>query len=466
MKRIVAVLMAIFAIAAHGQLASVTVNPYPSTTVSPTFMGLSHEWVGGGVSVQNLMGNSAAGVDTIYRQLLANLTAYGNGPIRIRVGAAENNTITTPEPVEPFIELYQYNGAQFTLGDNLRTATLAQAEAIASSYYTQMPAGSLLGIEVGNEDDNYYQNNYTTYYARQSQWFAGIRSVTSPTLMFADPACSTFSCWINWNMPGIMSTNRGVIGLYTTHYYAANTATPAADYLLQPSSYTEPGLLQFQSSAAHHMGMKYIVDEMNTNAQDVSSGTAPSSEFQAALWALQTCFMFASGGIDGVNIHGNFDPDATFNMASISMTAGTPNTYSLTIVRPIYYGLLAFQMATANTGTIYPTNITAGTSSAVSAFDTVDKTGVERMTLVNLDEVNSGNVSVTPNSTYSSATVCYLTASSYTNTNGVTLCGQTFDGSTNGAIQGTVSYTTITPSGGVYAIPLAVTQAAIVKFNP
>src|ERR1700744_4234488 len=61
----------------------------PGRPIPATFLGLSHEW---GVG-QDLAGSSATGVNRFYRQLLQNLTAYGSGPIIIRVGG--NSTDNT-----------------------------------------------------------------------------------------------------------------------------------------------------------------------------------------------------------------------------------------------------------------------------------------------------------------------------------------------------------------------------------
>jgi hypothetical protein len=62
--------------------------------------------------------------------------------------------------------------------------------------------------------------------------------------------------------------------------------------------------------------------------------------------------------------------------------------------------------------------------------------------------------------------VRYLTAATYSSTNGVTFGGQTFDGSPDGTIQGQLVSTTITPVAGVFTLPnMAITSAALIDFS-
>jgi hypothetical protein len=67
---------------------------------------------------------------------------------------------------------------------------------------------------------------------------------------------------------------------------------------------------------------------------------------------------------------------------------------------------------------------------------------------------------------YTVGTVRYLQAPNITSMTGVTLGGQTFDGSTDGTIQGTLVTSTINAQDGVFTLPaLPVTTAAIIDFS-
>jgi hypothetical protein len=59
-----------------------------------------------------------------------------------------------------------------------------------------------------------------------------------------------------------------------------------------------------------------------------------------------------------------------------------------------------------------------------------------------------------------------LSAGNYQATHGVTIGGQTFDGSTDGTIQGTASEEAVTSSGGVYSVTLPPTSAALLTIQP
>jgi hypothetical protein len=48
---------------------------------------------------------------------------------------------------------------------------------------------------------------------------------------------------------------------------------------------------------------------------------------------------------------------------------------------------------------------------------------------------------------------------------GATFAGQTFDGSTNGVIQGTQAIESVTGPDGVFEVPMPITSAALVIFT-
>jgi hypothetical protein len=59
-----------------------------------------------------------------------------------------------------------------------------------------------------------------------------------------------------------------------------------------------------------------------------------------------------------------------------------------------------------------------------------------------------------------------MTASNYQATSGVTIAGQTFDGSTDGTAQGGAYGETVAAVNGVYSVALAPTSAAILTVDP
>jgi hypothetical protein len=85
--------------------------------------------------------------------------------------------------------------------------------------------------------------------------------------------------------------------------------------------------------------------------------------------------------------------------------------------------------------------------------------------VLNKDQTNSGTVGITL-AGYGNASLKTLTAPSVTATRGVSYGGQTFDGSTDGTIQGILSTPVVTPTSGVYTFAITPTSAALLTVTP
>jgi hypothetical protein len=446
-------------------LANVNVGSTPIANIPPSFLGLSHEW---NDAPNNMMGYSAIGVNTIYRQLLNNLTAYGSGPINLRIGG--NSTDATGEPtsttVEPFVELNNALGAQFELGVNLGSDNVQLATDQAAAYSAQMPAGSLLAIEIGNEPDEYATNGlrpstYTLqdYYADFATWSSSIMPVLPAGLKLMGPVWAFYSNEQQY-LPAFESQFSSVLGTFSLHSYGTNPASnPAVDFLLTPAAATTlptavaPGVV-----ISHANGIPFRMGEIGA----ASDGGIPSvgGTFASALWSVDLMFNYVNVGVDAVNwLTGTNDSDAAFGFTHT--TSGGINTYSLSFINPLYYGWLFFEEATANNAQLLP--LTLNTPANLTAWATLGTSG-PRVAILNKDENLSGTVAVTMPG-YSQANVLYLTAPSYTSVNGISFAGQTFDGSTDGTIQGTQAPVVVTGANGVFQVPMTPTSAALVIFT-
>jgi hypothetical protein len=90
---------------------------------------------------------------------------------------------------------------------------------------------------------------------------------------------------------------------------------------------------------------------------------------------------------------------------------------------------------------------------------------LRHLVVINKDEQATGDVQITLPG-YTTGTVRYLSAANYSATNGVTLGGQTFDGTPDGTIQGQLVTTTITAQNGVFTLPnMPITSAAVIDFS-
>ncbi len=450
-------------------LANVSIGSTPGTTIPATFMGLSHEWG----DAQNKMGNSTTGVNPIYRQLLTNLTCYGSVPINLRIGG--NSTDVTGEPtsttVTPFAQLATALGATFELGVNLGSDNVGLAVDQATAYVSQMPAGSVDAIEIGNEPDLYPQSgmrsstyDFQNYLQDFNTWEDNIMPVLPAGVKLAGPAGGLFisppTAEIA-NVQAYLSDESSVLSLFTQHYYSASPANnPAADFLLTPAAATAgPSWLAPAVQAAHSYGIPYRVDELGAISNGGVQGV--SNTFAAALWAVDTMFEYANVGVDGVNweaSNGNYNDPFYFTTS----TSNGVTTYTLNPVNPIYYGLLFFQVALGDGAQMLPVDLT--TPANLTAWATVPASRSPRLAIINKDETLAGNVSISMPG-YSQATVLLLTAPSYTSTAGVTFAGQTLDGSLSGKLQGTKTEETLEGTDGVFQIPMSITSAALVIFT-
>jgi len=450
---------------ASSSFANVGIGTTPGRAIPATFLGLSHEWG----AAQTMMGDSTTGVDNIYRQLLQNLTAYGSGPINLRIGG--DSTDATEEPTsttaQPFAELAAALGTHFSLGVNLGTDNVNLAVDQAKAYISQMPAGSLDAIEIGNEPDMYYQNGlrppsytYEDYLADFNTWKKNINPLLpSGTRLMGSSWAYTKTLS---NLDSYDSAEASTLTNFSQHFYVGNGQNNNPDDILLTPKASKSGAYDVTGAVAttHEHGIPFRMGEMNSLSNGGENGI--SDAFESALWAVDSMFEYANIGVDGVNWHmGNGGPYGAFYL-NIRSSSGNTNTYELSSVRPLYYGLLFFQAATGKGAHLLP--VTLDTHANLTAWATIDTSGTPRLAIINKDESSTGTVYVTL-SGYSQAQVYRLTAPNYQSTSGVTFAGQTFDGSTDGVIQGSLAIESVDVSDGVFQFPMPITSAALVVFT-
>jgi hypothetical protein len=454
----------------------------PSVPVAADFLGLSMEWC----KAQTVLGQaSEGGTDAIFAQYVANLRAYGAGPMSIRIGGNSTDTggsCGTPtdiQSVQAMNEFARATGAKFSFGVNMASHNLSASKAQAAAYCSGMPAGSIAGFEIGNEPDLYTTPGWTPdiYSAELSEYLIGVLAAQSCASNLMGPSFASFNGRHDGFIPNIQElfvANQGNgLGTVTQHYYAGNsTATPG--FLLTAAADNGPERILPELQAAHALGMAYRVDEMNSASGGGAAGV--SNAFESALWFLETAMTLAAEGVDGINLHGGMLAGRDYDYYTpFFITAGGGGSFSLKsrgslpATAPLYYGMLFFARAIhgANS-TISPASVS--TSANIGAWSTVDSAGTERLILVNRDVANSAQVVVAQSST--AASVCYLEAPSYKSTRGLKIFSnfvgtsyQTFDISTDGSPTGSVGWDVLTPNDGSFTIPIGAPQAAIVTFG-
>ncbi len=444
-------------------IGDVSIDGASGISIPPDFMGLSEEWW----DAAHGMGSAETGVNWIYRQLLSNLTAYGSDPVNIRVGGESTDTSGAPTSTstQPFAELTKAMGNRFELGVNLGADNVNLATTQATAYLSQMPQGSVTAIEIGNEPDLYARNGYRPptytvddYFSDFAKWKNNIIPATPSGTKLMGPAWG--SAGMLGNSSTFLAQNATAVAVVSQHYYVTGpNLNPAQNILLQSwASTTEPEAIAPAVALAHAKGLTFRMGEFNSIYDGGTAGI--SNAFGSALWAIDTMFELANVGADGVNWEaggGNYcDPFLFTTNTSKGITS-----YGLSTVRPLYYGLLFFQAATANGSQLVPVDLKVQAN--MKAWATIDSSGTPRLAVINKDNTY-GTIAITV-SGYNKASIIRLRAPSYTATSGVTLGGQTFDGSTDGTIQGTQSSEVTYGSNGLFHIWMPGTSAALLVFS-
>jgi hypothetical protein len=189
-----------------------------------------------------------------------------------------------------------------------------------------------------------------------------------------------------------------------------------------------------------------------------------SNSFSSALWAMDISFAYAQDGVSGVNF---FNPDApteTHPYSPFDFTYTDDNqgvrTYKVRDINPLYYGMLMFAQAVQNKAQLLPITLYKHGHN-IKAWATIDSGNTIRLLLLNKDLNASGDVTVSLTG-YKTACITRLTAPFYYSITGLTLGGQTFDGSPDGTLQGTALSEYVSAAGDVYTVSLPEVSAALV----
>jgi hypothetical protein len=420
------------------------------------------------------MGNSTNGINYAYRQLVANLTNDGS-PFMVRVGGGTTDTSAEPNAntVAPFAELANAQGVHFTLGVNLGANNVQLAVDQATVFIKGMPPGSLDALEVGNEPDAYAANgfrpstyNSTNYINDFTNWSSSILNAeaslgTNVRMMGA--AWGSTNTFMD-NVAAYEQNESQNVNLITQHVYGGYTESGqsfADDYLLTPSVAAKvPSTLQPYVSPIHGLNQKFRIAEMNSIDNGGIAGI--SDAFGSALWSIDTMFEYANAGLDGVNWHGTSGCTyCAFTFAPHNV-GGNNYIYPLQHVAPLYYGMLFFHQAAGNGAHLLPVtlNSSGGTVPNIKIWSTIDSNNTVRVAIINKDKTFAGTVAVSL-AGHGSAQVTRLVAPSYTATSGVSIGGQTFDGSIDGKLLGSASGETQSASNGIYYIPVQPTSAVL-----
>jgi hypothetical protein len=474
------------AAAASADTLSATVSSSPTGASMPAgFVGVSFEYR----AMHQYTGRDPRAINPVLLALLQGL-APGQSPV-IRVGG--NSTDDTWWPIRGMIPqggiyyrltkgwlrttqaLASDLNAKLILGINLAAGRSAIAAAEGRAFVSGIGRRYIDELEIGNEPDLYsvfpwYRDRRGRVFRRRShkydlaaytkqftQWASAL-----PNLPLAGPAVSGPN-WMHGLNGFIKAEPR--LKLVTYHRYPLRNCTSDPT---DPTFASIPNLLADYSSAGlaaplspfvetaskHRLGLR--IAEMNSASCQGKAGV--SDTFASALWALDTMFNFAARGVEGVNFH--MLPGSHYELFTVSQT---PQGAWQAFVHPEYYGLMMFAQAFPPGARLLPVTAPAG---PVKVWATEAADGSVRIVGINQDGTAEHDVQVLLPGATANGSLQTLSAPSLAATTGVSVGGQTFgDETATGTLPAPPATTPVSPSSGVYAIPLAPGSAGMVTIS-
>ncbi len=473
----------------------------PGLAIRRSFLGFSFEYG----DILNFTGKTSTTINPVFIQLLNNL-GLNNGAPLVRVGGSStdeswwnpngsakppgiryNITATDLSSLEASLS---QTGSRVILGLNLGQNQTGRAVEFVKAALFRLPADRILSFEIGNEPDiymyhRYYKNptngaevhvrsssyTFSEYLSEFTNYSTTLKDSFSKMPPLAGPVFTTNkNGWMQY-LPTFLSNQASMVNLITYHRYPLSACS-----FSKPGSSTDPtttNLLSDQASLRQAQAMIPFVNQAKqyrrglwlTEFNSVSCGGTDgvSNTLAAALWGTDVLFNMAKVGVRGVNFHGGSDAYySPFSFRSSKNSSGD-YVYKAT-VKPLYYGMLLFAKAAANKSQLLPVSVQ--TASNVKVWATMDSHKVIKVVAINKDPRASGNAKIQLSSTRSNGSLIRLTAPAASTTTGITLGGQTFDGTTDGKPLGTYVSTIVTPKNRIYSFPLPASSAALLTINP
>jgi hypothetical protein len=363
------------------------------------------------------------------QHLIGLFRRLGDGVLRIGGGSVDHVMWTpdstgthlqvTPIEIKALAGFLQATGWLCLYGVNLATSTPAlAAEEVA--YAASVLGPNLLGIEIGNEPDeygaagNFFAGNWTLddFLARWNLFRAAILQ-SAPQVAVTGPAAGGGNHIPTWTLPFGQATTAAEITLLTQHYYRASGYSPTATaaFLISPDPQLA-GYLAMLKPGAEQLSIPYRISECNSFYNGGAVGV--SNSYASSLWVIDFLFDVALSGATGVNMHGGGNAPGYTPIAD--------NDGGVVEARPVYYGMLLFTLA--GPGTLLETQLVAGTVDATT-YAVRTASGGLNVVLVNKDTLQSLTLTIATNQNIQSATLQTMTGASLAATSGVTIQGAT-----------------------------------------
>jgi hypothetical protein len=338
------------------------------------------------------------------------------------------------------------------------------------------------GVEIGNEVEIYHDSGYRpqswTEQDYEAEWRSHVAAAEAAGMPRGRIQGAVFCCnntAYNAAFAGYAARYgaEGLLASLSYHHYALGgcegKVVTLAELLADGASAGSAAYLAPFAAAARAAGnLPFRVGE--GNSASCGGRDNVSNVFGTALWALDTLLEVAAVGVSQWNFHGG--PKARDMYTAVSFP-GLPNS-TAPDVRPLYYGMWAATVATAQASTPWAAQV-ASSNAQIKAHALRDAAGaMARVVLVHKDlaaaaEGADAQVTVTLpvawGATAPTAQLLRLVAAGNDAgaKSGVSFAGQTFDGSADGLPLGQRVAESVPRVGGSYSFTLPPRSAAILE---
>jgi hypothetical protein len=373
----------------HFLRAEVTISSQePLIAIPHSFLGLSTEYWTLPVDELHV---------ALYRRILTALEVPGDGPLVLRIGGdSSDHTFydphfaklpnwafdLTPDFVDRTARVVREVRLRVILDLNLITGSARLAGAWAQYAESQMPAGSIIGFEVGNEPDLYdrtfwlqvtegirlvggvFPPDITPHdYANDFEAYAHVLGRVAAHVPLYAPALANPGADKEF-ISALLATPHPGLRVISGHRYPYSGCTlrdspqyPTIDRILSEAA--SAGMAQSVRPAvllANRAGFPFVLTEFNS----ITCGgfTGVSNTFATALWAPDAAFELLRAGAQGIHLH------ARQHAINDPFTFGPLGAH----IRPLFYGLLLFARTLGPDARLVPLRLHSDASPHLKAW--------------------------------------------------------------------------------------------------
>jgi Glycosyl hydrolase family 79 C-terminal beta domain len=433
-----------------------------------------------------------ASYSTVFARILADVTVPGQGLVLRIGGDSADQTFwepslsvypiwaygLTPTWMQQTAALIAADHLHVILDVNHISGTPQLAAALVSEAEQTFPAGSITGIEIGNEPDAYTQPSWQAFvgsstvgpfgeanlptaitptnYRATFAAFASALAPVAPNVPLMGPALAVPQQGLSW-ITALAQPPQPGLGAITMHEYPfgdcgdpTGPVYPSVAGLLNRHAVLNVfSSLRLDALQAQWERLPLRVTEFNSVTCGGVAGVSDS--FATALWAPGALFEMLSAGVASADLHLRTTP---INAPFVYQDGGVS-------VRPLLYGLILFQRMLGPDAQLANATVADDAKLGLSAWAV--QVGGDRLNVLLLDKDPRGARVRLHVPAGAQATVQTLTAPSANASSDATLDGQQLDA--QGDWEGTPQTSTITGSEGVFHLRVRGISATLVTIG-